>query len=133
MSEEVKLTQLPQQNIELRDSMNYPIDIHITPKAIQIMKEACKEENKTHLRIGVKGGGCSGFMYNLECIDATDTDQEDDLMMWQGSFCIVIDVFSTQYLKGTVIDYKSSLQETGFKFENPSAKRTCGCGSSFSA
>lgn len=72
-------------------------------------------------------------MYNLECIEPTETDQEDDIMMWQGSFCIVVDAFSVNYLKGTVIDYISSLKETGFKFENPTAKKTCGCGSSFSA
>lgn len=127
MSEIVNITHLPKSNHKLGDT-----GIEITPNALEVLKNACKEENKTHLRIGVKGGGCSGFMYMLDFIDATDTDQEDDIMIWQGSFCIVVDSFSNEYLKGTVIDHVSTLKETGFKFENPNSKRTCGCGSSFS-
>jgi iron-sulfur cluster assembly accessory protein len=71
-------------------------------------------------------------MYNLECVDASQIDTEEDIVVSGLTFSIVVDIFSVNYLKGTTIDYVSSLKETGFRFENQSAKKTCGCGSSFS-
>jgi len=77
----------------------------------------------------VVGGGCSGYQYNL------DFDKEarmGDTTISADGINIYVDAISAGYLKGTVIDFVSGLQGTGFKFNNPNAKRTCGCGSSFS-
>lgn len=82
------------------------------------------------LRVAVVGGGCSGFNYNLDLIKET---RPTDFTFDMGGLSVAIDPMSTQYLKGTVIDYVESLQGAGFKFQNPNAKSTCGCGSSFSA
>jgi len=80
------------------------------------------------IRAGVKGGGCSGFTYNLEyAYSVNDGDREYE----SNGVKIVIDRKSLLYLMGTQIDYKNELGQTGFKFENPTAKRTCGCGESF--
>ena len=102
-----------------------------TPAAVEAVKNAVKEEGEPgdSLRVSVVGGGCSGYQYNL------DFDKEarmDDLVLEYGDVKIFIDSVSAGYLRGTVVDYLSGLQGTGFKFNNPSAKRTCGCGSSFS-
>ena len=92
-------------------------------------------EDGNFLRVGVKGGGCSGFQYSLNFTDEVD---EEDLLVLVDSASkqavqIVTDAFSASYLKGTELDYVDTLQGAGFKFNNPNAKRTCGCGSSFSA
>lgn len=104
----------------------------ITKSAMKMLKEACTAEEKTAIRIGVKGGGCSGFTYNLEAIDLATVDQEEDMTTGVDGFFLVMDVFSRDYLKGTTLDYLSTLKESGFKFENPLSKRTCGCSASFS-
>ena len=109
----------------------FPIDI--TAKALEMIKNALDEtqgEDGDYLRVGVKGGGCSGFQYSLNFTN--EVDDEDLLVVVDGTK-IVTDAFSASYLKGTELDYVESLQGNGFKFNNPSAKRTCGCGSSFSA
>lgn len=80
------------------------------------------------IRVGVQGGGCSGFTYKLEY--AQDI-HEGDREIESNGVKIVIDKKSLLYLMGTQIDYKDELGQTGFKFENPTAKRTCGCGESF--
>lgn len=126
MSETIHLTQLPVSNFQLGES-----GIQITYNALKVFKEAVQAENKEYVRIGVKGGGCSGFMYNLEFIEENEIDQEEDAVfaspISSQKLIFVVDLFSMQYLKGTVIDHVNSLNETGFKFENPSAKKTCGC------
>jgi len=82
-----------------------------------------------NLRVSVRGGGCSGYQYEL----SFEKDaREDDEVLSLGEVKVFIDSVSSGYLKGTVIDYESGLNGTGFKFINPNAKRTCGCGSSFS-
>ena len=80
------------------------------------------------IRVGVQGGGCSGFTYQMKyaySVDPADREIESNGVK------IIIDRKSLLYLMGTVIDYKNELGQTGFKFENPTAKRTCGCGESF--
>jgi len=107
--------------------------IEITTKAIDMIRSALEEtkgEDGEYLRVGVKGGGCSGFQYNLNFTG--EVDDEDILVLAEG-MKIVTDAFSASYLKGTELDYVDTLQGSGFKFNNPNAKRTCGCGSSFSA
>lgn len=87
-----------------------------------------KEPKPIGIRVGVQGGGCSGFTYKLEY--AHDVEQSDREIESNG-VKIIIDKKSLLYLMGTQIDYKNDLGASGFKFENPTAKRTCGCGESF--
>lgn len=105
--------------------------ILLTPAAIEAVSKALKEEGEDgdFLRISVVGGGCSGYQYGL------DFDREErmgDLSIEFGDVKVVVDPVSAGYLKGTVVDYVTGLNGTGFQFKNPNAKRTCGCGSSFS-
>lgn len=80
------------------------------------------------LRIGVMPGGCSGFKYSLSIEDGPDTD---DVVLESNGVRLFVDSFSTQYLNGVTVDYKSNFQESGFAFDNPNATGGCGCGSSF--
>ena len=81
------------------------------------------------LRVRVIGGGCAGFSYDLFFEDEiTDMDQT----VTSHGIAIYVDMMSVQYVEGTEIDYVEGLQGAGFKFVNPQAKQTCGCGSSFS-
>lgn len=105
--------------------------VFFTPSAVDAVRKALKEEGEEgdFLRVSVVGGGCSGYQYGL------DFDKEErigDLALDFDGVKIVIDPISVGYLKGTVVDYVSGLNGTGFQFKNPNAKRTCGCGSSFS-
>ena len=106
-----------------------PIDL--TPSAIEAIRNAIKEEGQPGdgLRVSVVGGGCSGYQYNL---DFEKEARMGDLSLDFGGVTVFVDPVSAGYLKGTVVDFISGLQGTGFKFNNPNAKRTCGCGSSFS-
>jgi iron-sulfur cluster insertion protein len=102
-----------------------------TDAAVDAVSKALKEEGEQgdFLRVSVVGGGCSGYQYGL------DFDKEErmgDVVLQHGDVKIVIDPISAGYIKGTVVDYVSGLHGTGFQFKNPNAKRTCGCGSSFS-
>ncbi len=104
--------------------------ILITDSAVNAIKNAIKEEGEEGdaLRVSVVGGGCSGYQYNL------DFDKEvrmGDIELKYDGVTVLIDPISAGYLKGTVIDFVSGLNGTGFKFNNPNAKRTCGCGNSF--
>ena len=116
---------------EMVERADFPIEI--TAKAIEMIRSALDEtkgEDGEFLRVGVKGGGCSGFQYSLNF--TAEVDDEDIMLLVDGTK-IVTDAFSASYLKGTELDYVETLQGNGFKFINPNAKRTCGCGSSFSA
>ena len=105
--------------------------LKITPKAIEMVKKALEEEglNDHGLRVAVQGGGCSGLQYALDFSGAARPG--DSILEFDG-LKVYVDMASAQYLNGTEIDYVSGLQGTGFKFHNPNAKRTCGCGHSFS-
>ena len=108
--------------------------ITLTDEALVMAIKAYEaEQNKNqYLRIGCRGGGCSGFTYVLEF--TTEIDPEDDIVEeLDKGLRIVSDVFSLQYLNGVTVDYVTSLRESGFKFNNPKPNvRTCGCGGSFS-
>lgn len=105
--------------------------ITLTPPAVAAVRDALEKEGQPGdgLRVSVVGGGCSGYQYNL---DFENEARMGDLSLDFDGVTIYVDPISAGYLKGTVIDYVSGLQGSGFKFNNPNAKRTCGCGSSFS-
>jgi len=106
--------------------------IVLTDQAVQKVRSAMKKEGagpEKALRIGVVGGGCSGFSYTM----GFDDPKNDDAVFAFEDVRVVIDPASREYLDGTIIDYVTGLHGSGFKFENPKATRTCGCGSSFSA
>lgn len=84
---------------------------------------------KFYLRVGVKGGGCSGFNYTL---DLTESVQESDESWSQHGVDVICDAKSQLYLEGTMIDFRDELMGRGFVFSNPNATSSCGCGSSFS-
>ncbi len=105
--------------------------IQLTAKAVEMVKKALEEEGHPNhgLRVAVRGGGCSGLEYAL---DFAESARMGDSVFEFDGLKVFIDMASAQYLQGTEIDYVTGLQGAGFKFNNPNAKRTCGCGSSFS-
>lgn len=106
--------------------------ITVTERAAQAIRDCIAAENKSpvnaFLRVSVKGGGCSGLMYNL-AID--ETAAESDMIIQNGDVRIVVDKKSKLFLHGLVLDYTTGLNGKGFVFSNPNAKATCGCGESF--
>ena len=104
----------------------------LTNVAVEKVKEVMTRDGVKDggLRIAIVGGGCSGFQYNLSLDESA---REDDIIIEQGGVRLFLDPISQQYVYGTVIDYVNGLHGAGFKFVNPNANRTCGCGSSFSA
>jgi iron-sulfur cluster assembly accessory protein len=93
-----------------------------------IIEQQELDRDKIRLRVGVKGGGCSGFSYVL---DLTESEKETDERIEQHGITIVCDPKSLLYLDGTTIDFKDEIMGRGFVFQNPNATTTCGCGSSF--
>jgi iron-sulfur cluster assembly protein len=106
--------------------------IQLTERAIKEIRRIVAEQRlpeSTVLRVGVKGGGCSGFSYSLGFDDTVlDTDQ----VFESDGVRVVCDPKSFLYLSGTQLDFEESLMGRGFKFANPNASKTCGCGESFS-
>ncbi|MBI4430369.1 MAG: iron-sulfur cluster assembly accessory protein [Candidatus Omnitrophica bacterium] len=104
--------------------------IDLTDAAKIEVKRLLDRENQQDLglRLGVQGGGCSGLSYKLNF----DKSRGGDNILEMGSFRVFVDPKSFLYLNGIMLDYVDSLEEKGFKFINPNAKNTCGCGESFS-
>jgi iron-sulfur cluster assembly protein len=105
--------------------------IQVTPKAVDKIKQTFAKEGVTGgLRLGVLGGGCSGLSYQFKF----DTKQRptDQVFDYDG-VKVFVDPKSLLYLNGMVLDYQESLMQSGFVFDNPNAKKSCGCGTSFSA
>ena len=104
----------------------------ITKKATEQLKRLMNEDTKVtpehFLRVGVKGGGCSGLSYDL---GFDNLPQEGDNVCEDNDIKIAIDKKSFLYLFGTVLDFSDGLNGKGFQFINPNASRTCGCGESF--
>jgi iron-sulfur cluster assembly accessory protein len=106
--------------------------LSLTPLASDMARAAMERDGLTDagLRVSVVGGGCSGLQYNL----SFDTDvRPDDTVFEQNGVRLFVDATSLPYLRGMTIDYVAGLHGAGFKFLNPNATRTCGCGASFSA
>ena len=108
------------------------MEIELTAKAVEKVKEiiAQQDPRPVGLRVGVVGGGCSGFSYQMNF--ENQSNGIDKTFDFDG-LKVFIDQASLMYLNGTKIDYLEGLEGSGFKFENPNVKTTCGCGSSFSA
>ena len=106
--------------------------ITLTTRACEKVKEIQNAESLhgQGLRVRVIGGGCSGFSYDLFFDDEFNQDVDESFESY--GIPLYIDMMSHTYLDGTEIDYVEGLYGAGFKFNNPTAKSTCGCGSSFS-
>lgn len=106
-------------------------EITITDKAanqIEVIRKQNQLSDNFSLRVGVKGGGCSGFSYVL---GFDDQQRPNDRVITSHGIAIIIDEKSLYYLAGTELDFQDGLNGKGFIFSNPNASKTCGCGSSF--
>jgi iron-sulfur cluster assembly protein len=105
--------------------------ITLTENAVKEVKRLMDSQNMENvaLRVGVKGGGCSGLSYTLNF--DPEVREQDQVFEFE-TVKVVVDTKSLLYLEGTSLDYVSGLNGSGFKFINPTATRSCGCGSSFS-
>ena len=107
----------------------------LTPVAVSKVKEILGQQDPlpTGLRIGIVGGGCSGFSYSMILENNHNPDElgMDKVFQFDG-LKVFVDQASLLYLDNTEVDYVESLEGSGFKFGNPNVKTTCGCGSSFS-
>jgi iron-sulfur cluster assembly accessory protein len=106
--------------------------VTVTDAAVEKIKALIGAEGSAErgLRMGVMGGGCSGFQYKLEFVDSGG---EMDHTLEIKGVKIFIDMKSSLYLNGVTLDFHDGLMGAGFKIENPNARTTCGCGESFSA
>ena len=114
------------------DQSQFTLDLHLTDEAADQVRGFLAQEDVAPdvggLRVSVLPGGCSGFKYGLNIEDAP---AEDDLVADINGIRVFVDAFSAPYLSGVTIGYHSSMQGSGFTFENPNASGGCGCGSSF--
>lgn len=107
-------------------------DVVLTPKAVEMVRKMRAKEGlgaEQGLRIAVTGGGCSGFQYQLNF----DAEKDGDRVAHFDDVRVLVDEISFPYIAGVTLDFVEGLHGAGFKFDNPRASRTCGCGSSFSA
>ena len=104
--------------------------IHVTENAQRELERIMREEGRSHtgIRLGVRGGGCSGFSYVM---DFEKEMREQDKVVNEDRVPIFIDPKSFMYLDGLSIDFSSDILNRGFKFQNPNATQSCGCGTSF--
>jgi len=109
-----------------------PLTIVISEDAALHVKEFASAEGRpnSNLRVGVKGGGCSGLTYVLEIVD--EEPKESDKIVEGNGVRLFVDKKQYVFLAGTVLEYSGGLNGKGFVFNNPNAKTTCGCGTSFS-
>ena len=119
-------TVMPTESTEVKAT-----PLSLTGTAVGKVREimATQDPLPAGLRIGVVGGGCSGFQYSMSFENASG--MMDKVFSFDG-LKVFVDATSLMYLNGCVVDYVETLEAAGFKFENPNTKSTCGCGSSFS-
>ena len=105
--------------------------VNLTDFAVEKVREliAAESESGLALRVAVRPGGCSGFSYEMYFDSQVD---DDDIVEEFGDVRVVVDQQSAEMIKGSILDFKDGLMETGFAIENPNVTRTCGCGNSFS-
>ena len=109
-----------------------PLTIEVTDKAAKTLRRIANKEgyvDKFALRVGVKGGGCSGLLYVLAIEE--DKPNDTDRVIDDNDIKVFIDKKSYVFLAGTQLDFSDGLNGKGFVFENPNATRSCGCGNSF--
>ena len=108
------------------------LDLVLTENALQQVKTLLARDNREGygLRVWVADGGCSGFSYKL---DFAKEETPGDIVLELNDLRVYVDAAAAAYLKGTTIDYVTGLYGGGFRFSNPNASGTCGCGTSFSA
>ncbi len=108
-----------------------PLTISISEDAVDHVRHFAQREGApdSHLRVSVKGGGCSGLTYIL---DLAEEPRENDKVIEEHGLKLFVDRKSYVFLAGTVLEYSGGLNGKGFVFNNPNAKTTCGCGTSFS-
>ena len=105
-------------------------DLTLSPSAAQRIRQIGPAEGRpVMLRVAVEGGGCSGFQYQFDLVEAAEPD---DLKVERDGAAAVVDVVSLALLKGSVIDFVDELAGAEFRVRNPNAKSSCGCGVSFS-
>jgi len=106
--------------------------ITVTDKALgRTKRQAGKEGREPVLRVGVRGGGCSGFSYFMELIDRGGVTDQDSVLERDG-VTIVCDPKSLKLIDGMTLDFDTNLLTGGYRFHNPNAKKSCSCGTSFS-
>lgn len=110
--------------------------IHVTPRAVETIKKQMEKRGvpNTSLRLGIRGGGCSGFSYVIEFHDGEPRakDHVFNFVAEDGTpVRVVVDKKSLVYLAGTTLDWEQTLMQQGFKFQNPNEKTSCGCGHPF--
>ena len=103
-------------------------DVTMTERAAQRIGEILADDPGAKLRVSVEGGGCSGFQYKF---DIEHDQADDDIVLARGGATVLIDAISLQYLAGSEIDFVDDLIGASFKVNNPLAKASCGCGTSF--
>ena len=120
-----------QPNVQPQTPPRKAPPINLTSKAVAKVKEIMSQQTPVPagLRVGVVGGGCSGFSYSMAFENAAGL--MDKTYEFEG-LKVYVDATSAMYLQGAIVDYVETLEGAGFKFENPNVKSTCGCGSSFS-
>ena len=112
-------------------TMPSPLTINISEEAADYVRIFAAQSGKpdSNLRVAVKGGGCAGMTYVLDLIDEP---REDDKVIEEHGMRLFVDRKSYIFLAGTILEYSGGLNGKGFVFNNPNAKTTCGCGTSFS-
>jgi iron-sulfur cluster assembly protein len=109
--------------------------VDVTPRAVVRIRSAMAKEGispaEGGLRLGILGGGCSGLSYSIR-FDTQPRDR-DRIFTYDGDVRVFIDPKSFIYLNGMILDYEETLMRQGFNFINPNSKKSCGCGSSFTA
>jgi len=110
------------------------VGITLSPIAVTKVKEIIQQQEPSPagLRIGVVGGGCSGFSYSMLFESSSQDDMGMDKVFDFDGLKVYVDQASLLYLDNVQVDYIEALEGSGFKFSNPNVKSTCGCGSSFS-
>jgi iron-sulfur cluster assembly protein len=99
----------------------------IAAEKVRAFMEGQETEGPVGLRVGVRGGGCSGFQYAL----ALDEERDDDHIFEANGIKVIVDPASLRYVDGSTVDYTESFQGQGFEVQNPNVVSSCGCGSSF--